>query len=218
MFVKIYIIRYNCFGDCMKSIKENKTNEIVINKSRFICKLIKINNEEEIKKYLNNIKSEYKNATHYCYSYIIDNIKRFNDDGEPGGTAGMPILNVLESNKLNYILCVVIRYFGGIKLGAGGLVRAYTKAVTKALDVSNIVRLIEGQKITIEFNYNKVKYIDSILKDIEIINKEFQDNIIYTILISNEKYYELESLLIENTLNISKKESLYIWFFLKGVS
>ncbi len=194
----------------MKSIKENITNEIVINKSRFICKLIKINNEEEIKKVLNNIKGEYKDATHYCYSYIIDNTKRFNDDGEPGGTAGMPILNVLESNKLNYILCVVIRYFGGTKLGAGGLVRAYTKAVTKALDVSNIVRLIEGQKITIEFNYNKVKYIDSILKDIEIINKEFQDNIIYTILISNEKYYELESLLIENTLNISKKESLFI--------
>jgi len=194
----------------MKSIKENISNEIVINKSRFITKIIKVSNEEDTKKYLSDIKGQYKGATHYCYSYIIDNIKRFNDDGEPAGTAGMPILNVLESNQLNYILCVVIRYFGGIKLGAGGLVRAYTKAVTKALDVSDIISLVEGQKITIEFSYNKVKYIDNILKDIEIINKEFHDNIIYTLLISNEKYYELESLLIENTLNIAKKESLYI--------
>ena len=194
----------------MKSIKENISNEIVINKSRFITKIIKVSNEEDTKKYLSDIKGQYKGATHYCYSYIIDNIKRFNDDGEPAGTAGMPILNVLESNQLNYILCVVIRYFGGIKLGAGGLVRAYTKAVTKALDVSDIISLVEGQKITIEFSYNKVKYIDNILKDIEIINKEFNNNIIYTLLISNEKYYELESLLIENTLNIAKKESLYI--------
>jgi uncharacterized YigZ family protein len=210
LFVKKDIIRYNCFGDYMKSIKENTTNEITINKSKFICKLIKISNEEDVKKYLSNIKNEYKDATHYCYAYIIDNTKRFNDDGEPGGTAGMPILHVLEGNELNHILCVVIRYFGGIKLGAGGLVRAYTKAVTKALEISNIITLTEGQKITIEFSYNKAKYIDSLLKNIEIINKEYLDNITYTILISNQKYYELESLLIENTLNITKKESLFI--------
>lgn len=185
-------------------------NEIVINKSKFICKLIKIDNEEDVKKSLNYIKNEYKDATHYCYSYILNNVKRFNDDGEPGGTAGMPILNVLENNELNHILCVVIRYFGGIKLGAGGLVRAYTKAVTKVLEISNIITLVEGQRIIIEFSYNKVKYIDNILKDVEIINKEFSDNIIYTVIIGNEKYKEIENLLIENTLNITKKESLYI--------
>lgn len=194
----------------MKSIKENTINEIIINKSKFICKLIKINNEEDIKETLNYIKNEYKDATHYCYSYILDNVKRFNDDGEPNGTAGMPILNVLENNELNHILCVVIRYFGGIKLGAGGLVRAYTKAVTKVLEVSDIITLIEGQKIIIEFNYNKVKLIDNILKDVEIIDKEFNDNIIYTLLISNQKFNELENILIENTLNVTKKESLYI--------
>lgn len=194
----------------MKSIKENIMNEIVINKSKFICKLIKIDNEEDVKKSLNYIKNEYKDATHYCYSYILNNVKRFNDDGEPGGTAGMPILNVLENNELNHILCVVIRYFGGIKLGAGGLVRAYTKAVTKVLEISNIITLVEGQRIIIEFSYNKVKYIDNILKDVEIIDKEFLDNIIYTVIIGNEKYKEIENLLIENTLNITKKESLYI--------
>ena len=86
-----------------------------------------VDNIEDINNILNNIKNEYKDATHYCYAYIIDNTKRFNDDGEPGGTAGMPILNVIEQNNLNHVLIVVVRYFGGIKLGAGGLVRAYSK-------------------------------------------------------------------------------------------
>ena len=116
----------------MKTISSNIENEIVINKSRFICKIYKVYNEEEVLDKLKDIKKEYKDATHYCYSYIIDNTKRFNDDGEPGGTAGMPILNVLENSNLNYILAVVIRYFGGIKLGAGGLLRAYSSAANEA--------------------------------------------------------------------------------------
>ena len=118
----------------MKTI-EDYCSTIIINKSKFICELIYINNENEIIKRLNTIKNKYKDATHYCYAYICDNVKRFNDDGEPGGTAGMPILNVLENNNLNHVLCVVIRYFGGIKLGAGGLVRAYSDVTLQAIDI-----------------------------------------------------------------------------------
>lgn len=172
----------------MKSIDNNIVNEYVINKSRFIACLFRVNNIVEVNKYLEKVKNEYKNATHYCYSYIIDNIKRFNDDGEPSCTAGMPILNVLENNNLNYVLCVVIRYFGGIKLGAGGLVRAYTKSVTNALDKTKLTDIQEGYKIEIIFTYDQNKVIDLILKDEKILNKEFNDNIKYEIIIKKENY------------------------------
>lgn len=175
----------------MYGIKENVTNKYIINKSIFICKLIKIDSDSNIKEIINDLKKEYKDATHYCFAYICGSVKRFNDDGEPGGTAGMPILNVLENNNLDNILCVVIRYFGGIKLGAGGLVRAYTKAVTSALDKTKISKLIPATVIEIIFNYDSIKTIDNILRDEIIINKDFNDLISYTINISNDKLNEL---------------------------
>ncbi len=194
----------------MKTIDKHTINEIIINKSRFICLLYRINNETDVDEILSKVKKEYKDATHYCYAYIISTIKRFNDDGEPSGTAGMPILNVLENNDLDYTLCIVVRYFGGIKLGAGGLVRSYTKAVTTTLNNTNIVTLHKGHKIIIEFNYDKTKLIDNLLKDIKIVDKEFLETIFYTILISDENYHSLENILQENSLTITKKESLFI--------
>ena len=186
----------------MQTIKKNVTNEIIINKSRFIAKLIKINNENDIKEKLDNLKIEYKDATHYCYAYIVGNVKRFSDDGEPSGTAGMPILNVIESNNLTNILCVVIRYFGGIKLGAGGLVRAYTKVVVESLKETQIVTLAKGLNLKIEFTYDKLKTIDNILKNINIKYKEYDNNIIYEISITNDKYEEIKKELETNSLNI----------------
>ena len=165
----------------MQTIKNNIHNEIIIKNSRFICYLYKIKNINDINTILNELKNEHKDATHHCYAYIIDNIKKSSDDGEPGGTAGIPILKVLENNNLNNILAVVIRYFGGIKLGAGGLVRAYTKSVTNTISNDNIVNLIKGYNIEIEFNYNQVKEIDYLLKDININNKIFDTNIKYNI-------------------------------------
>lgn len=188
----------------MKSIKENVLNEYIINKSRFICYLIKINNEDDILINLSNFKKQYNDSTHICYAYINNNIKRFSDDKEPSGTAGMPILNVLENNQLNNILCVVIRYFGGVKLGAGGLVRAYTKSVTLALEKAKITDLIEGYKIKISFNYTELKKIDNLLKDYQIISKSFDEEIIYTILISNDEFDNISK------LNIVSKEKILI--------
>src|SRR5574344_2440610 len=152
----------------MKKINTNVNDTLIINKSKFITFLYNLNSLEEIDVLLNNIKSEYKDATHYCYSYIFDNVKRFNDDSEPNGTAGMPILNVLENNDLNYVLCIVVRYFGGIKLGAGGLVRAYTKAVTNCLKLTDIIDINEGYKVELLFNYDQNKVID-IKKKNEVI-------------------------------------------------
>lgn len=189
----------------MKSIKNDVNNTYIINKSKFICYLYKVDNTDEVEKYLDEIKDEYKDATHHCFAYIIDNVKRFSDDNEPGGTAGMPILNVLESNDLNHILCIVVRYFGGIKLGAGGLVRAYTKSVTEALNNTLIKELINGFKLTIEFDYDDTKKIDNLLKNCNIINKEFNDKVKYIIELSEDEYE-----LIKDNLNIKNKESILI--------
>lgn len=174
-------IRYNFYGDIMYSIDKKTTSLIEINKSKFYGILIPINSIEEVNKIINLTKSEYKDATHYCYAYILDNTKRFNDDGEPGGTAGMPILNVLETNNLNHVLAIVVRYFGGIKLGAGGLVRAYTNSITTTLNNSSILELIKGYRLKINFEYNNSKQIDYILKSYNIVDKTYDNNIGYII-------------------------------------
>lgn len=175
----------------MKTIKANNSNEIIIKNSRFICILMKINNSD-ISNILNKIKEEYPKATHYCYGYVYNDIQRFSDDGEPGGTAGMPILNVLLKEKLSNVLCIVIRYFGGIKLGAGGLVRAYTKSVTECLKITDLIDLEEGFKIKIKFNYNDEKQIKYLLKDSIILDEKYNLDIEYTVLVNND---------ILNTLN-----------------
>lgn len=188
----------------MKTIKENIISELEIKNSRFITLFIKINNPD-ISNILSDIKVSYPKATHYCYGYIYNDIKRSSDDGEPTGTAGTPILNVLEKENLNNILVVVVRYFGGIKLGAGGLIRAYTKSVTETLKQVNLVELQEGYKLELEFNYTDEKQINYILKDSEILEKEYNENIKYIVLIekdiidklNNYKFNILENIYIE---------------------
>lgn len=192
----------------MKTI-EDSNYTIVINKSKFICELLYINNQDEIDSKLKDIKHKYKGATHYCYAYIYDNNKRFNDDGEPGGTAGMPILNVLENNNLNHVLCVVIRYFGGIKLGAGGLVRAYTKSVTSCLENTKIIDKKECQLIKITFSYDKVKIIDKIVNK-NILLKEFENSITYTIAISKDEVKNTLKLLENYIINLEILDNNYI--------
>ena len=133
----------------MFSIENNLDNTIIIKKSKFITKLYKINNINEINNILYNLKKEYKDATHVCYAYILNEIEKCSDDGEPNKTAGLPILNVLKKNQLNYILAVVIRYFGGIKLGAGGLVRAYSNSIVESLNLAKKRIISKGLNITI---------------------------------------------------------------------
>lgn len=171
----------------MLCIKENIKTEIVIKNSKFICYLYRIDNLEDINNYLKQIKGKEKNATHYCYAYILDNNKRFTDDGEPGGTAGMPMLNILESNNLNHILAVVVRYFGGIKLGANGLVHAYQDSVKESLDLAEICTLTKGREYEIIFDYNNIKQIEYLLKDSLITDKLFLDNVKFIFQSKNEE-------------------------------
>lgn len=118
----------------MRTILKNGEHEIIIEKSRFICTMKKVEHEEEAMAFIRELKKKYWDASHNCSAFIIDESKqRSNDDGEPSGTAGLPMLEVLRKNNLFNVVVVVTRYFGGIKLGAGGLVRAYTKSVSETL-------------------------------------------------------------------------------------
>ena len=185
----------------MYTVKENIVNEIIINKSRFITYAYKVTNKEEIDNILGNLKKEYKDATHHCYAYILGNLKKASDDGEPSHTAGMPILGVLENKTLNNILVVVIRYVGGIKLGAGGLVRAYSNSVAKALDNTTLIPIIKEYKIKIEFDYSNIDNINYILKDYKIIYKEFDTNVIYEFIYNENNYPEnLDNYIIKKTV------------------
>ena len=186
----------------MYVIDKNYENEIIIKNSRFITILIKINDKDKVKFYLQDIKNKYPKATHYCYAYIINDYKKSSDDGEPSGTAGTPILNVLEKENITNILAVVVRYFGGIKLGAGGLVRAYSKGVRELIRKTNLIQLINGKKIEINFDYNEEKNINYILKEEQIINKNYSDKVTYIVLIKNdilEKLNNYNYKIIEDT-------------------
>lgn len=183
---------YNYSGDFMRTIKSNVANEIIIKNSRFICLFMKINSTD-ISNILDNIKEEYPKATHYCYAYVYNDIQRFSDDGEPGGTAGMPMLNVLLKEELSNVLCVVIRYFGGIKLGAGGLVRAYTKSVTECLKVTDLMELEEGYKLRLKFNYNDEKQIKYLLKDSNVLNEKYDLDVEYIVLVNNEIFNNIKN-------------------------
>ena len=187
----------------MKTIKKELINEIIIKNSKFINILIPINSNK-IDYYLNYYKEKYPKATHYCYAYIYQDIKKCSDDNEPSQTAGMPMLNVLESNNLINVLTITIRYFGGIKLGAGGLVRAYTKSVTENLKNQEFIELEEGYLIKIKFPYSKEKEIKHFIKEKNIKEKTYQENITFVATISKEKlkdflypYKIIEEVLIE---------------------
>ena len=173
---------------------------MIIKKSKFICRLYYVNDIYEINSILEDLKKEYKDATHICYAYVIDNKEKAYDDGEPSKTAGMPILEILKKKDLNNVLCVVIRYFGGIKLGAGGLIRAYSNSVRKTIDKVDIISYKKYIEVSIEVNYDNKKLLESIVKDYEVINKDYKDTI------PNETY---------NSLNLDKNYLDRYFFLLK---
>ena len=193
----------------MYSIKNNIENTIEIKKSKFITKLYRINTIEEINLILNNVSNEYKDANHVCYGYIVNGLEKCSGNGQPSGTAGLPILNVLKKKNLTNVLAIVIRYFGGIKLGAGGLVRAYSNSAIEALKLTSNIELIEGYLIELEFSYDQVKLVDYILNDKNIIKKEYNDNIIYKFYLNKDELNfipELEKIAI----HVSIKDKVLI--------
>lgn len=148
----------------MFTIVKDFRQEIVIEKSRFICTLKKVHSEAEAQEFIKTIKKEFWDATHNCSAYIVDEMaQRSSDDGEPSGTAGLPMLEVLRKNKLTNTAAVVTRYFGGIKLGAGGLVRAYTNSVAEAVKAAGIAQKVLVSKFSFIYDLNEVGKILNIL-------------------------------------------------------
>ena len=175
-------------------IADDYYSELIIKNSKFITILKKIDETKNIDEILAELKIKYPDATHYCYAYITDTKVKSSDDGEPSGTAGIPILKVLEANNLTNILAVVIRYFGGIKLGANGLIRAYTKGVANALKEIHLLKLTDGYNINIIFDYHKLKEVDYLLKEQKINNKTFDTKIIYNL--------NIETSFLPNIINL----------------
>ena len=199
-----------------KTIKHNNCEEIEEKKSKFIANLMYVESEEEVQNRIKEIKKKYYDARHNCFAYRIiegENIvQRSSDDGEPSGTAGAPILNILEKNNMVNILVVVTRYFGGILLGTGGLVKAYSEATLKSTENNQIVERENGYEVRISSPYAYIKKIEYFLKtnNIKILNKEFLDNVNILVELSNEDYKKITQELPKNVMqnleiNIEKK-------------
>ena len=187
------------------SVRDN-VSEIVVKNSRFICLLYHVDDISLVDDYRERARDLYKDARHYCYAYIISGKSKCSDDKEPSGTAGIPMLQVLLKNKLDNVLCIVVRYFGGTLLGAGGLIRAYTKSVTNCLDGS-IVSLDEGYNIIIEFNYNLQKKIDYIIHDCAVLRRQYLTSVVYEV---NVKKDVLDKLLKIDGCLVKIKAHIYL--------
>lgn len=191
----------------MNVIKDNSEYEEIVKKSKFISFLYFVKSIDEVNNYLNELKAKYKDASHICYAYIVDNNVKYNDDKEPSKTAGFPILNVLKNNDLNYVLAVVVRYFGGIKLGSGNLLRTYLNVTNENLKKTGIKEYKLKKEYIIICNYDNVNYVNNVLKNEDIVNKTFDNFITYEILIDNENIIKIKDLLNNKNIEIKEKKN-----------
>lgn len=179
-----------------------------IKKSIFICTLIPVSSLEEVNTKLKEIRKKYYDATHNCYSYILltdDNTEliKASDDGEPSQTAGVVILDVLKKQSLTNILAVVTRYFGGIKLGAGGLVRAYSSSTSEAVKSASLKEIVKMTTIEVTINYSYVNEILTLFKDYTILKQDYNENVTISFLIPEK---DKESL-VQKIINITKNSA-----------
>ena len=167
----------------MKTIAKAVQSEINVKKSQFICHLFPTKNKKESKEIILKVNEQYSDATHNCTAYIVSDGEGFDDDGEPGGTAGKPMINVLRKNELHNVTAVVTRYFGGIKLGAGGLVRAYSKSVMEAISEAEILEVESYDVYTLTLEYGDIKLVDGEVRNnnLEAINKDYSDKVVYDV-------------------------------------
>ena len=193
----------------MKTIKEIIIKENIIKKSKFISILERFDDELMIDDRINYYKKIYPDATHYCYAYIINDKIHYYDDGEPSKTAGYSIYNILHKNNLTNILCIVIRYYGGIKLGANGLIRAYSNA-TKVFENNDLLEIINGIRLIIVFDYDNTKIVDNLIKIATILNRTYDIKIKYELLLSLSDYNSIKDELMQYTSNIMEKENVFI--------
>lgn len=171
-----------------KTLMKRAEDEFIVNKSRFIGHACPCETEEAALGFLAEMREKYKDASHNCYAYIIGanmGIMRYSDDGEPGGTAGMPIIEVLKARGVTNCCCVVTRYFGGVLLGAGGLVRAYTKGAAIALDACGVGTMHPTARYLMDIPYPMLSRMEYFLQSepVTVEDKTFTDTVTLTLLV-----------------------------------
>ena len=168
-------------ADIYKTLREYAETEYIIKKSKFLSYSKPVKTEQEAQEFIASIKQKHWDATHNVYAYCIreGNIKRYSDDGEPQGTAGMPTLNVLTQEDITDCVVVVTRYFGGILLGGGGLVRAYSHSAKLGVDASGIITLMPWKIFTVSVDYTFYNKMDTLIRDSGgvVINSDFGENV-----------------------------------------
>ena len=167
-----------------KTIKEAVLFEHEISKSKFLSYLAPVKTEEEAKEYLREIKKMHPKATHHCSAFICGDIERSNDDGEPASSAGLPMLQVLRGNNLDFVIAVVVRYYGGILLGVGGLIRAYGSSVTLAIEESCLMTPQEVLTYRLTFPYEYTNVVENHLN--LVIDREYTSEAVYTVEVASE--------------------------------
>ena len=188
----------------MNTIGKDVIVEQEINKSSFITYLKLVTTVTDAKNYIKEIKELHPNATHHVNAYLIGPTGEHghaNDDGEPSGTAGLPVLDVFKKNDITNFVCIVVRYFGGIKLGAGGLVRAYSSSASLGLKEAGIAPIINYQILELTFNYSFMNILENKLKNYEIISKDFTTNVTLKIKLPESDVDSLKQILISITNN-----------------
>lgn len=198
-----------------KAIKENTSGEIVEKKSKFIAHIFYVETPEEADNYIKEIKKKYHDARHNVFAYAIETgdggiAVKYNDDGEPQGTAGSPILKIVLEQGLSNILVIVTRYFGGILLGTGGLVRAYSDATLKALEKTEYIEKNIGYKVKICVEYDQLdglKYYAN-KSNLKIVNIEYLENVEVNVEMPKEKLDELTNNNSKKTFKILKCDIL----------
>lgn len=187
-----------------RTLKQNGKHELIIKKSRFICTLARTETEEEAQQFIDKLKKEHWKANHNCSAYLIGEdglIQRASDDGEPSGTAGVPMLEVLKKNSLQNVTAVVTRYFGGTKLGAGGLIRAYSGAVSETLKELGIVEKRRHQFIQITVSYPMSGKLQNALHQstYRLESIDYTDQVTFSCLIESERIQTFEEEITEWT-------------------
>lgn len=173
----------------MYRIKDMVVDEFTVNKSNFITYLKRVETEAEVSEFTKEIKKLHPKATHHCQAHLInENIQGSNDDGEPAGTAGVPMLEILRKKDMELIAAVVVRYYGGIKLGAGGLIRAYSQGVNDTLNSATIFKVVEIEKYEVIVDYPFADQIEHLLNTKELLDKNYQMQVTFTYL-NNDKNF-----------------------------
>ncbi len=188
----------------IKALYQGKTGEIVEKKSRFIANLKEIESEEEALAFIGEMKKQYWDARHNCYAFVAGenhNLQRCSDDGEPAGTAGRPMLDVLLKEDIHNVVVVVTRYFGGTLLGTGGLVRAYQKAVQEGLRNSIVIEKMQGRSLKIDSDYTGIGKIQYILaqNQMTVMDTSYTDKVVTEVMAPVEKLESLKRDITEGT-------------------